>query len=61
MEDAWRIVEGDSVRVYFTGTETLNGIVRHIAMATGDSWIIETPDGVYYVQTFDYIYKAKGE
>lgn len=51
------INEGDRVEVCFSTHPSIVGTVKHIAMATGDSWIILTDDNkVYYVQQFDYIF-----
>jgi multidrug resistance efflux pump len=56
------IKEGDRVTVYFDGSYTypINGVVRHMAQATGECWVIETDNSFQYVQTFQRIEKEKG-
>ena len=56
-----KIKNGDKVVVDFGNNETIEGIVRHMAQATGDNWIIENDYGVFYIQRFDTIFKKKPE
>jgi len=53
------IIEGDSVIVSFETIGRIAGIVRHIPIATGDSWIIEDDERIYYVQNYSVIEKGK--
>lgn len=54
-----RIKEGDAVTVLFANAERITGTVLYTPIATGDSWIIETADRIYHVQTFECLFKDK--
>lgn len=51
------IKEGDQVKVFFSTHPPIAGVVKHIPLATGDSWVIKTlsDDGLVYIQQFDYM------
>ena len=55
--DECRIKEGDKVRVYFENVEWIDGTVRYMPQATGDSWIIVSADKIHYVNMFARITK----
>ena len=50
----WQIIPGDRVVVYYSaGIPLLEGVVKYVPGATGDSWIIQTDNGnTHYVQIF---------
>jgi hypothetical protein len=53
-----RIEEGDTVKVFPVAEpeSAYYGVVKHMPIATGDSWIIVDPKGgVVYQQTFNRI------
>ncbi len=52
-----RIEVGDTVRVFFSHSNMVHGIVDYMPCATGDSWVIlEHQAGLpVYVQLFDYM------
>ena len=60
-EKPWLIVEGDRVQVGWANDQcVLRGVVRHIAMSDGDSWIIEADDGTpYYIQRFEALFRLE--
>jgi hypothetical protein len=49
--------DGDEVRVYWDPSNCMiRGVVHHVPMATGDSWVIVADDGtIYHVQAFDFM------
>ena len=50
------IEKGDKVIVYLNQYDSFQGVVEHISVATGDSWIIVDENGrLHYVQTFQEI------
>lgn len=53
-----RIVAGDVVEVRFTSGAAWHGIVRHVPVATGDSWILETDGEAHYFIIYERMWKA---
>jgi hypothetical protein len=47
--------DGDEVRVYCDGSRCyITGVVHHVPMATGDSWVIVDMEGIiFHVQMFE--------
>lgn len=49
---------GDRVVVTFQSGDQVTGEVLYIPVATGDCWHIKGEHGLYYVQTFESIWRA---